>query len=222
MSEQASYLLHLDTATKVCSVALSKAGELKQVIETGDDAFSHGENLTLFIEDLFKKEGITMNELAGVSVASGPGSYTGLRIGVSTAKGLCYALGIPLLALDALRCLEQVARNQFPDRVIIPMIDARRMEVFTAIYDESGQEINPAHPLILEQGLFKEYPTAVFCGDGSLKMEAFKLDGQLIASEIKASASAQAAMIWEKFRQNKTEDLAYFQPFYLKEYQFGK
>src|SRR4051812_7128680 len=106
------YILHLETATKVCSVALSLNGELRQIVEIKEDGYSHGENLTLLVEKVLQLENIPVGELSAVSVSSGPGSYTGLRIGVSTAKGLCYALSIPLIAIDSLRCIQQIAKEK--------------------------------------------------------------------------------------------------------------
>jgi tRNA threonylcarbamoyladenosine biosynthesis protein TsaB len=124
-----SYILHLETATKACSVALSKDGKLVQIKESRDEQYSHGENLTLYIQDVLGREGISPKDLDAVSLSSGPGSYTGLRIGVSVAKGLCYSLSIPLLAIDSLSCIHELAKQKYV-QTIIPMIDARRMEVF--------------------------------------------------------------------------------------------
>ena len=128
-----NYILHLETSTKVCSVALSKEGKLVQKMETSEDGYVHGEKLTLFIQEVLAKEGISPKFLKAISVASGPGSYTGLRIGVSSAKGLCYALGIPLISVDTLQVLaKQVV---IENGLIVPMLDARRMEVYSAIFD---------------------------------------------------------------------------------------
>ena len=122
-------LLHLETATKVCSVAISQNGKLLSCKESLDDGYSHGENLTLFIEEVLKKGNLKMNDLDGVVISSGPGSYTGLRIGAATAKGICYALSIPLIAVDALRSISMLAKEKHPDVNLCALIDARRMEV---------------------------------------------------------------------------------------------
>ena len=128
------FLLHIDTATKTCSVALSKNGVLVDFIELTEDGYIHGEKLTLFIEEVCQKNAVDLKELSAISVTSGPGSYTGLRIGVSVAKGLCYALEIPMIAIDALLTLAAQGKVKHPGKKLCCMIDARRMEVFSAIY----------------------------------------------------------------------------------------
>ena len=135
------YILHIETSTKVCSVALSKNGTVVQLKEINEDGYVHGEMITLFIQDVIALEQIKMNQLSAVSIASGPGSYTGLRIGVSTAKGLCYALGIPLISIDSLVCLQQIAQQKYPNQSVLAMIDARRMEVFSTLFDGQGNII---------------------------------------------------------------------------------
>ena len=219
-----AYILHLETATKVCSVALSKNGKLVQLKETEEDGYSHGENLTLFIENVLKKEAISVNDLAAVSVASGPGSYTGLRIGVSTAKGICFGADIPLIAVDALSSLCEVARGKFPTDSICAMIDARRMEVFSMIQNGNREIIKPISADIIEDDSYVEFDPFVYVGDGAAKLnEVWSSRSQLSTDlEIKSSAKGQVKVAFEKFQNKEFEDMAYFEPFYLKDFIAGK
>lgn len=213
------YILHLETATKVCSVALSLNGQIKQLKEIQEVGFSHGENLTLLIEEILKSEGITANQLSAVSIASGPGSYTGLRIGVSTAKGFCYALSIPLIAVDALVSIQQIAIEKYPSQNIIPMIDARRMEVFAAVYNSKGEIIKPISADVLDENSYAEFEPFVACGDGAEKLKDLWKDKNIIfATEMLSSATGQVKLAYQKFEQKAFEDVAYFEPFYLKDF----
>jgi tRNA threonylcarbamoyladenosine biosynthesis protein TsaB len=214
-----TYILHLETATKVCSVALSLNGQIKQLKEIQEAGFSHGENLTLLIEEILKSEGIKSNQLFAVSIASGPGSYTGLRIGVSTAKGFCYALSIPLIAVDALVSIQQIAIEKYPSQNIIPMIDARRMEVFAAVYNSKGEIIKPISADVLDENSYAEFEPFVACGDGAEKLiELWKGREIIFATEILSSAKGQAQLAYQQFEQKAFEDVAYFEPFYLKDF----
>lgn len=212
------YILHLETATKVCSVALSLNGELKQLQEIDNDAFAHGEQLTLLIEQALKEEGIAFDQLAAVSVASGPGSYTGLRIGVATAKGLCYALNIPLIAVDALSSMAAIARKSFPNAVLCPMIDARRMEVFSAHFSPSGEMIKPISADVLDENSYSEFEPFVYFGDGADKMRELWQNRNVEFAPIKCGASGQIQLAAQRFLNKQFEDIAYFEPFYLKEF----
>lgn len=213
------YILHLETATKVCSAALSVNGELKQIREICEDGYSHGENLTLFIEEIVAKEGIQMQELNAVSVSSGPGSYTGLRIGVSTAKGLCYALSIPLIAIDSLLSIQQLAAKKYPGQTIAALIDARRMEVFGAVYNGAGENIKPLSADIIETDTYTSFEPLIACGDGAAKLaEIWKDRNIVIDSQLQSSAAGQVKLAYEKFKKKAFEDVAYFEPFYLKDF----
>lgn len=214
-----SYILHLESATKACSVALSFEGKLKQVKEITEDNFSHGENLTLFIEDVLKQEKISAKELAAISISSGPGSYTGLRIGVSVAKGLCYALNIPLIAIDSLHCIYEIAREKHPEKTIIPMIDARRMEVFSSIYSSEGTLLKEISADIIEEESYAQFVPFIACGDGAEKLREIWSSREItIDSTILSSAIGQVKIAFEKFQKNDYVDLAYFEPFYLKDF----
>ncbi len=214
-----TYILHLETATKVCSVALSLNGQIKQLKEIQEAGFSHGENLTLLIEDALKSEGITAKQLSAVSIASGPGSYTGLRIGVSTAKGLCYALSIPLIAVDALVSIQQNALEKYPNQNIIPMIDARRMEVFAAAFNQNSEVIKSISADILDENSYTEFEPFVACGDGAEKLKDLWQNRNVVfATEVLSSAKGQVKLAYQKFEQKAFEDVAYFEPFYLKDF----
>ena len=217
-----AYILHLETATKVCSVALSNDGKLIQQKEIEEDGYSHGENLTLFIEAVVQAAGITMKNLSAVSVASGPGSYTGLRIGVATAKGICYALKIPLIAVDALTSLCEIAREQHPGKTLCAMIDARRMEVYSMIQSPENDLLKPTSADILDETSYQEFSPFVYFGDGAPKLQDVWTDYDRVADvEIKCSARGQVALAHDAFQNNNFEDVAYFEPFYLKDFIAG-
>ncbi len=212
-------ILHLETATKVCSVALSRDGELIALKELEEEGYSHGENLTLFIQALIAEAGLTMKDLDAVSVASGPGSYTGLRIGAATAKGLCYALNIPLIAIDALTCLCELARPKYPNQNLCALIDARRMEVFGLIQDPNGETIKEIAADILDETSYSEFEPFVYFGDGAAKLDELWTGRNItIDRDIKSSAVGQIRLAHEKFQSKAFEDVAYWEPFYLKDF----
>ena len=213
------YLLHIETSTKVCSVALSLDGKLIRVKESNELEYSHGENLTLFIASVLEDSKVSLNDLAAISVASGPGSYTGLRIGVSTAKGLCYALGIPLIAVDTLFSLAQLAHDKHPDVNLCPVIDARRMEVFNAIYTSSLETLKVISADVIEENSYQEFEPFVYFGDGAAKLQEIWKDRNCqIDTTVLASAIGQIPLATLKFQNNEVEDVAYFEPFYLKDF----
>lgn len=214
-----NYILHLETATKVCSVALSMNGKLLQLKEIEEDGYAHGEKLTLLIEDALASEQVDVKELVAVSVSSGPGSYTGLRIGVSTAKGLCYALGIPLIAIDSLLSIQQIAKEVYPNQAIAALIDARRMEVFASILDGNETVLKPISADVIEEDSYLEFEPFVACGDGAEKLrEIWSNRNITIASNILSSAKGQVAVGYQKYLNAEFEDVAYFEPFYLKDF----
>jgi tRNA threonylcarbamoyladenosine biosynthesis protein TsaB len=216
------YILHLETSTQVCSVGLSLNGELVALKEVTDQGFVHGEMITLFVEDVLKEAGVSVSMLSAVSVSSGPGSYTGLRIGVSTAKGLCYALNIPLIAIDSLQCLEQVGRMKHPSETIVAMIDARRMEVFSAIYDVNGKIVKSTSADILDEGSYETFLPFTVVGDAVGKVKSIWENREIQFDEACiASAKGQVKIGFEKFQKQEFEDVAYFEPFYLKDFVTG-
>lgn len=212
-------ILHLETATKVCSVALSREGACVALKEIEEEGYSHGENLTLFIQSVLNEAGITMKELDAVSLVSGPGSYTGLRIGAATAKGICYAMSIPLLAIDALTSLCELAREKHPNKNLCALIDARRMEVFGLIQGTDAQILKEISADILDEKSYAEFSPFVYFGDGAAKLEEIWSGRNREADlTIKSSAKGQIRLAHEKFSQQDFVDVAYWEPFYLKDF----
>jgi tRNA threonylcarbamoyladenosine biosynthesis protein TsaB len=214
-----TYILHLETATKVCSVALSENGKLISVKENVSADYSHSENLTVFIQGLLEEVNLTLKDIHAVSVASGPGSYTGLRIGVSTAKGLCYALGIPLISVDALISLATIAAEKNTAKNLCALIDARRMEEFSAIYNENLELIKPISADIIDESTYSEFEPFLYFGDGALKLQdVWKNRNCEIDPSIHSSAVGQIRHAFKKFQLEEFENVAYFEPFYLKDF----
>lgn len=218
-----TYILHLETATKVCSVALSKNGTLVSLKETEESGYSHGENLTRFVEAVLATAEISIKQLSAISIASGPGSYTGLRIGAATAKGLCYALSIPLIAIDALTSLSQIARKKFITATLCPLIDARRMEVYNLVIDADGNPLKEISADVIDDSSYSEFEPFVYFGDGAEKLQEIWNDRNVtIDLSIKCSAIGQVEIAYQKFQQQQFEDVAYWEPFYLKDFIAGK
>lgn len=217
-------LLHIETSTKNCSVAFSRNGEILCLCEEYDEQYGHSEKLHQFINWALEGAEIELKDLDGVCVSKGPGSFTGLRIGVSAAKGFCYGLEIPLLSLNSLEILTQTQINQNYD-LIIPMIDARRMEVYTAIFDGKGNQISEIEANILDENSFMEFADkkVVFVGDGVKKSKSvLQLPKADFLENIHPSAQNMMDSAERKFNNKEFEDVAYFEPFYLKEFQAGK
>jgi tRNA threonylcarbamoyladenosine biosynthesis protein TsaB len=212
-------ILHIETATKVCSVGLSENGVLRDKIEESSDRFIHAERLTVLIEKLIYSNGISFKDLSAIAVTSGPGSYTGLRIGVSTAKGLCYALDLPLLSVNALDGILAQGHKAYPDQTICAMIDARRMEVFSKICDAQGEVLKPISADELTPDSYLSYQPFVVCGDGAEKCATLWQEKEVIIDDkISSSVTGQVTIAFEKFKKEEFEDLAYFEPFYLKDF----
>ena len=216
------FLLHIETCTKMCSVALSENGKLLDCIENDADNYIHGEFLTVFIEDILAKNKLLPNQLAGVSFSSGPGSYTGLRIGLSVAKGLCFALSIPLISVSTLKVLASLGKEKYPNSTLVPMLDARRNEVYCEIFDAELKSIKPLSADILDETSYQSFEPFVYFGDGAEKMSSqWEHKNLTFDATIKLSAVGQVAMAYKKFNQNDFEDVAYFTPLYLKEFVTG-
>lgn len=215
-----SIILGIETATKMCSVAISKDGELMAIKEQGG-AYSHAENLNNFIAEVVEKAGITLNDIDVIAVSKGPGSYTGLRIGVSTAKGLCYSLNKPLISADTLKVL---AKSITENNVLVrPMIDARRMEVYTAAYDSASTEVAPIEAKIVDETSFADELAnnkVVFLGDGAEKCKEVlgAHPNAIFIDDKHPSAKELNALALEKLKANELENVAYFEPFYLKDF----
>ena len=217
-----SYLLHLETATTNCSVALSQNGNLLHCIENNEADFRHSDHLHLFIEQLLNKAQIQAKQLSGVAVSMGPGSYTGLRIGVSSAKGLCYANNIHLIAVNSLEALAAAYTAQ-DDDILIPMFDARRMEVYALVLNAQKEVIQPTQAIIITPDSFQEFQSQgrlVLFGNGATKCkDVIPLTNSLFVEELQfPSARNMVALATAKFEANSIEDVAYFEPFYLKDF----
>ena len=218
-------ILSLETATETCSVALSQEGEILSLRETSGNN-EHSSQLTLFIAEVMQASKHTLRELDAVAVSMGPGSYTGLRIGASAAKGLCYALEIPLIAVSTLQSMALNALLRYPDLagenyLLCPMIDARRMEVYTALYNPVLETILPVNALLVKEDSFAEYDRdiAIF-GNGAAKCrELFSnRESVLFPGELHASASTLSSLAYKKFLASEFENVAYFEPLYLKDF----
>lgn len=213
------YILHLETATKVCSVALSHNGKLVAIKALEEDGYSHGENLTIFVQDVIAEANIELKDLAAISVASGPGSYTGLRIGAATAKGLCYALKIPLIAIDALTSLTEQAKEAHPNTNLCALIDARRMEAYNLFVDENAVALKEITADIIEEDSYRNFEPFVYFGDGAEKLtEIWEGRNCAIDKTIKSSAKGQVKLAFQKFQEERFENVAYWEPFYLKDF----
>lgn len=217
-------LLSLDTSTTVCSVALHENGTLLGCYELFTERTSSA-MLTTLIRDVVTHTGHTLSELDAVAVAKGPGSYTGLRIGVSTAKGLCFALDKPLLAINTLRAMTEQIRAFYPaGYVLSPLLDARRMEVYGALYDANGDEVQPTSAVILDQTSFGDWLArgpVVFFGDGAAKARPLlghHPNAHFTEQPVFPSARTVGALATAAFAESRFEDRATFEPFYLKEF----
>jgi len=224
-------ILNIETATEVCSVNLARDGEILAEKES-QEGLNHSQLLTVFIDEIFRENSFNPVQLDAVAVSKGPGSYTGLRIGVSVAKGLCYSLGIPLIAvgtLDALGKYTADLKNKYvPDStdaenaLFCPMIDARRMEVYTSLFNANGEKTEPVSAKIIDEnsfsGYLNEHPV-LFFGNGAEKCKAaLTHPNALFSGPLKASARFMIKLAEEKYNKNEFEDVAYFEPFYLKNF----
>ncbi len=214
-----TYILNLETATKNCSVSISQHGKTILCKEIAESGYSHAERLHVFIEECLKESNITFKDLSAIAVSQGPGSYTGLRIGVSTAKGLCFALDLPLIAIDTLQVL--ASQLTITEGVIIPMIDARRMEVYSAIYNSNYEKTREVQAEILTENSFLEISDTIhFVGDCSEKAKTVLTNSNFIFHEeiVYPSANEMSELSFKKFQDSNFEDVAYFEPYYLKDF----
>jgi tRNA threonylcarbamoyladenosine biosynthesis protein TsaB len=214
-----SYILNIETATKNCSVALAKEGKTILCKEIAEEGYSHAERLHVFIEEIIKEAGINFKDLSAIAVSQGPGSYTGLRIGVSAAKGLCFALDIPLIAVDTLQVLASQASVY--RGLIIPMLDARRMEVYSAIFAPDFENKRAVQAEIIAENSFEDLQeTLYFVGDCAEKCKpVLTKENFIFLEEIKyPSAKEMSFLSFEKYKKNDTVDVAYFEPYYLKDF----
>jgi tRNA threonylcarbamoyladenosine biosynthesis protein TsaB len=225
-------ILNLESSTEVCSVSLSRDGELVDFIENTEGQ-NHARLLSVYASQVLKNNQTEFGQLNAVSISKGPGSYTGLRIGVSLAKGICYVNQIPLIAISSLMAMSSFVssnRQQFQlpsgnNLLFCPMIDARRMEVYTALYDRNNTEIEPVSAKVIDNFSFNRELSnhkIVFFGNGSAKCRAeIKHPNALFIHDIKTSAQFMCSLAQEAFENNQFEDVAYFEPFYLKDFIAG-
>lgn len=219
-----SNILCIETATTNCSVALSIYGEQVVLKEDKGMQYSHAERLHPYIEEVLASAKINKKELTAIAISKGPGSYTGLRIGVSAAKGLCYALGIPLISISTLKALShQVVCDE--DSYVVPMLDARRMEVYSAVFDASYRLVRPIEAQILTENSFQEYlekSKVYFVGNGVSKFEEIcHHPNAVFIKEVLPSASQMCQLAEAKRTAGDYEDVAYFEPYYLKDFIAG-
>lgn len=215
-----AYILCIETSTTNCSVAVSKDNVLLSLVEQDSKNYSHAEQLHLFIQKALNDAQISKAQLTAIAVSKGPGSYTGLRIGVSSAKGLCYALGIPLISISTLKSLA----TQVTDAdLILPMIDARRMEVFTQTFNPDFKAVNTIEAKILDEFSFNDIlnnqQKICFIGNGVEKFEAICKETKNVEFiPTNPSSKQMVRLANEKNTQKDYEDVAYFEPFYLKDF----
>lgn len=223
-------LLHIETATDVCSVALSRGAEVIGLKEEAGGN-NHAKHLLPFVDEVLKQGGCTVSDLNGVAVSIGPGSYTGLRIGVSTAKGIAYTAGIPVMAISTLESIAQGAKQLWmesneEDVQFVPMIDARRMEVFTTRFDFDMNLLEEISSKIVDENTFAELLSeqkVLFCGNGMPKCRELLSvcpNARFVDTPVSAKNMLPAAL--KKWQNNDFENVAYFEPFYLKEYVAAK
>ncbi len=214
-------ILNLETATTNCSVSVAKDGNVLVLKEHNTPNYSHSEQLHVFIQEALAEISLVLNDLDAIAISKGPGSYTGLRIGVSAAKGLCFALDVPLIALPTLKSMAQQAKGLETD-YIIPLLDARRMEVYSAVFDNNLTDIRETRAEIIEAGSFQEYiekGKVLLLGSGAEKCKEL-LTGKNVSfdSSMVPSAKKMGPLSFEKYREKDFEDVAYFEPFYLKDF----
>lgn len=223
-----SLILCIETGTDICSVGIARDGEIISLRES-DEGRNHAGKVATFVEEMLREVDIRPDELDAVAVGKGPGSYTGLRIGVSFAKGLCYGLNIPLVAVGSLDALAEVAREDYEagilpvegwdEAVLVPMVDARRMEVYTQMFSSAGEPLSDVSAEIITAESFAEWRNRhqiVIFGNGAAKCCEVLSDAHCVS--VVPSARGLARLAEERLQQGLTEDIAYFEPFYLKDF----
>tara|TARA_B110000208_G_scaffold87246_1_gene110368 strand:- start:10241 stop:10927 length:687 start_codon:yes stop_codon:yes gene_type:complete len=214
------YILNIETSTTNCSVSLSENGHLIGLKEDNSLQYSHAERLHVYIDEVLKTAKVSKDQLEAIAISKGPGSYTGLRIGVSAAKGLCYALSLPLISVPTLEALAHQVEN--PKGTIVAMLDARRLEVYSAIYDASYNETRQTEAEVITLDSYKELldlSPVYFIGNGVAKTQQLVSHPNAIFIENKLPSAAQMCTLTHaKFNDNDFEDVAYFEPYYLKDF----
>tara|TARA_R110000868_G_scaffold52522_1_gene165775 strand:- start:427 stop:1098 length:672 start_codon:yes stop_codon:yes gene_type:complete len=218
-------ILNLETATTNCSVSIAKDGRLLALKEFDSADYSHAEQLHLFIESVLKEANVSLKELQAIAVSKGPGSYTGLRIGVSAAKGLCFSLDLPLIAVPTLESMATQNINCNVD-YIIPVLDARRMEVYSCVFDADLNEIRETRAEIIDTNSFMEYSEkglTLILGSGAEKCEGILQHSNFLFNSTTVPSAKEMAMLsYKKFKAGNFENVAYFEPYYLKDFILQK
>lgn len=220
-------ILYIETSTEVCSVAVSKGADIAGEIIVNEPK-AHAKIISPIIEKILKQTSLTISSIDAVAVSEGPGSYTGLRVGVSMAKGLCYGAGKPLISVGTLDIIAGIAAGTCNKNgevfKIAPMIDARRMEVYTATFNSDGKRESDVEALVVEPDSFNgilEGGKVLFCGNGANKVSNVIVHQNAVFSDINASAGGMLTPALEKFHNSDFADVAYFEPFYLKDFIAG-
>jgi tRNA threonylcarbamoyladenosine biosynthesis protein TsaB len=215
-----AYILNIETSTKNCSVSISNNGKLIAIKELNNGNYSHAEVLHPFMKSVLKEANIVFEQLNAIAVSKGPGSYTGLRIGVSAAKGLCFSLNIPLISINTLKSLAHSISIE--KGIIIPILDARRMEVYSAIFDSNCNQQREVKAEIIDKTSFQnelEKSKVYFLGDGAEKCKTLiKHPNAVFVDSKYPSANEMCELAFCKYKKNDIEDVAYFEPFYLKDF----
>ena len=219
-----AYILHIETSTKQCSVAIGYKGKCISEKKLLSQNYSHEEKLHVFIQEALDEVNLDISELDAISVSKGPGSFTGLRIGVAAAKGICYALDLPLIAVNTLKLMIQPYLEKKEIDFFIPMLDARRMEVYTAIYDQLGNCIQQTNAHVLTNSSFHKMVGDGNCfiiGNGAVKFQNIKSKIKACFSEsiYYPSAKDMCSLSWEHNLNRNYQDINLFEPYYLKDFQ---
>ncbi len=222
-----SKLILLETSTNSCSAAIAIDGKVVSSRAINEHK-AHAKLLVPFVKNLLEESNLSINDCSAVAISMGPGSYTGLRVGVSTAKGFCYGANLPLISVDTLEILARMVESDTSNSLIIPMIDARRMEVYSAIFNNKFEKLSKTEAIILDSNSFKEefekYSKLFFIGDGAMKFKPLLDEISLSKAEFIESypiAEYMATPAHQAYTIQEFEDVAYFEPFYLKEFQAG-
>lgn len=223
-----AHVLHLETATEVCSVCVTQDGKVLALRETSEDK-SHATRLAVFVQECLSEAGISIDDLDAVAVSKGPGSYTGLRIGVSLAKGICYGTGKPLIGVSTLKAMADLALEKYREDIpteeqvlLCPMIDARRMEVYSALYSVDLQEVRTIEAVVVDESSFLPYLEShkvLFFGNGAAKCTSvLNHPNAWFATDFEISSKGMIRQAEQAFSEGHFEDSAYFEPFYLKDF----
>ncbi|MBO0331437.1 tRNA (adenosine(37)-N6)-threonylcarbamoyltransferase complex dimerization subunit type 1 TsaB [[Muricauda] lutisoli] len=214
-------ILNLETATTNCSVSISKDDKVVVLKENNAANYSHSEQLHVFIKEALEEASLLFSDLDAIAISKGPGSYTGLRIGVSAAKGLCFSLDLPLISIPTLQSMAHQVQLE-PGEMVIPVLDARRMEVYACVYNNDYQEIRETRAEVINEASFADYVSGhkvYVAGSGAEKCRGVLQHPNFVFNDsVVPSAKQMAPIAFQKFKSNQFEDVAYFEPYYLKDF----